>query len=412
VRNYRLYFTGQAISLIGTWMQSVALSWLAFELSHSGTTIGLVLAAQFLPVLLLGAYGGVIADRLPKRRLLMVTQTGLGVMALLLGVLAITHSVRLWMLFAIAPALGVILAADTPTRQSFVTEMVGGERVQNAISLNSVLTNASRAVGPALAGGLIATVGVAICFLVNAASFLAVLVALWLMRSRELHPSVPLQRSRGQLRQGLRYVRADAGLLVPLLMMALIGTLAYEFPVVLPLLAHRSLHGGADVFAFLTSAMGAGAVAGGLVVATVGTTGLRPLSAAAFGFGAAMLASAAAPTLPLALAAMFLVGGASTGFMATGNSTLQLNSDPRFRGRVMALWAVTFQGSTPIGGPIIGFVSQQSSPRYGLVLGALACLLAAAFGATVARRAPRNPDASGDRPALMDWTSYDQPHTS
>ena len=412
VRNYRLFFSGQAISLIGTWMQSVALSWLAFELSHSGTTMGLVLAAQFLPVLLLGAYGGLIADRLPKRRLLMGTQTGLAAMALLLGVLATTHSVRLWMLFVIASALGVVLAVDTPTRQSFVTEMVGGERVQNAVSLNSVLTNASRAVGPAVAGGLIATVGVGVCFLANAGSFLAVLFSLALMRTGELHPSVPLERGRGQLRQGFRYVRANRALFVPLLMMALIGTLAYEFPVVLPLLARRSLHGGADTFGFLTSAMGAGAVVGGLIVAIVGATGLRPLTAAALGFGAAIGVAAAAPTLGLELAAMFLTGAASTGFMATGNSTLQLSSDARFRGRVMALWAVTFQGSTPIGGPIVGFVSQDSSPRLGLVIGALSCLVAAALGAAATRHAPPATRGGGDRSALIDWSSYEQAHTS
>lgn len=410
IRNYRLFFVGQAVSLVGTWMQSVALSWLAYELSRSGTTVGLVLAAQFLPVLLLGAYGGLIADRLPKRRLLMATQTALGSLALLLGLLTLTDQMHLWLLFVIAAGLGVILAVDTPTRQAFVTEMVGGEGVRNAVSLNSVLTNASRAVGPAIAGGLIATTGVGLCFVANAGSFLAVLTALWAMRVGDLHPSTPVTRGQGQLREGLRYVRANTGLLVPLLMMALIGTLAYEFPVVLPLLAHRTLHGGADTFGFLTSAMGAGAVVGGLVIATVGTVGVRPLTAAAAGFGVAILAAAAAPGLDLGLAAMFLVGITSTGFMATGNSTLQLTSDPVFRGRVMALWAVTFQGSTPIGGPLIGFVSQHTSPRGGLLLGALSCLLAAALGAATTVHTPPGRRVRNDRSALMDWTAYDQAH--
>lgn len=409
VRNYRLYFAGQTISLLGTWMQSVALSWLVLELTHSGTAIGLVVGVQFLPVLVLGAYGGLIADRLPKRGLLMATQTALGAFALVLGVLVVTHEVRLWMVFAIAALLGTVQAADNPARQTFVMEMVGSEHVQNAVSLNTVLTSASRAVGPAIAGGLIATVGVGVCFLVNAGSFLAVLYALSLMRTRELHPAPPVGRERGQLRAGFHYVRRTTGLMVPLLMMALIGTLAYEFPVVLPLLAHRTLGGGAEVFGFLTSAMGAGAVVGGLLVATLGLTGLGPLTAAALAFGLAILAAACVPTLGIELAALVLVGATSTAFMATGNSTLQLTSDPSLRGRVMALWAVTFQGSTPIGGPIIGAVSEYASPRFGLALGALACLLGAALGAAALRRIPPE-ERRAPHPVQMDWAAYQQAH--
>jgi MFS family permease len=410
VHNYRLFFIGQTISLVGTWMQSLALSWLAFQLSHSGTTIGLVLAVQFLPVLLIGAYGGLIADRLPKRAVLMATQTAMALLALLLGILSVTHVIALWMVFAIAAVLGIVLAVDSPARQSFVTELVGDERVQNAVSLNSVLTNASRAIGPAVAGGLIASAGVGICFLANAASFGAVLVALFLMRPAELHRTPVVQRRRGQLREGFHYVRANTGLLLPLMMMAVIGTLAYEFPVVLPLLARRSLHGGADTFGVLTSAMGAGAVAGGLVVATVGVTGLFSLTVAALFFGLAILAAAGAPSLPTEMVAMLLVGATSVAFMATGNSTLQLTSDPSFRGRVMALWAVTFQGSTPIGGPIVGFVSQHSSPRAGLILGGLACLVAAALGATALRHTPPAQRGGRVRPALMDQRDYEQAH--
>lgn len=407
VRNFRLYFIGQGISLVGTWMQSVALSWLVFELTHSGTMIGLVLAAQFLPVLLLGPYGGLIVDRVRKRHLLLVTQTALGSLALLLGLLVVTGTVRLWIVFAIAVLLGTVTAADNPTRQAFVMEMVGSDRVQNAVSLNSVLTNASRAVGPAVAGGLIAGVGVGVCFLINAGSFVAVLAALSLMRPSELHPVPPVPRERGQLRAGFRYVRATRGLLVPLLMMALIGTLGYEFPVVLPLLAHQTLHGGAEVFGLLTSAMGAGAVAGGLLVATAGITGLEPLTAAALGFGVAILLAAVMPTLATELGALFFVGAASTTFMATGNSTLQLTSDPRFRGRVMALWSVTFSGTTPIGGPIIGAVSEFGSPRLGLALGGLACLVAAGLGAAGVRRTPPG-ERRAPHPVRMDWTAYQQ----
>ncbi|MGO9906626.1 MAG: MFS transporter [Solirubrobacteraceae bacterium] len=407
IRNYRLYFAGQAVSLAGTWMQSVALSWLVFELTHSGTAIGLVLAAEFLPVLVLGAYGGLVADRVPKRPLLIGTQTALASLATILGVLVITDVITLWMVFVLAALLGVVLAVDNPTRQTFVMEMVGNERIQNAVSLNSVLTNASRAVGPAVAGGLIALVGVGICFLANAASFLAVLAALALMRVQELHPTEPAGHEPGQLRAGFHYVRTTRGLLIPLLMMALIGTLAYEFPVVLPLLAHQSLHGGAGTFGFLTSAMGAGAVAGGLLVATLEITGVEPLTAAAATFGIAIVGAAAAPTFATELVALVLVGAASTVFMATGNSTLQLTSDPSFRGRVMALWSVTFSGSTPIGGPIVGVVCEFASPRAGLVLGAAACLLAAALGATAVTRTPPG-ERRHPHPVQMDWTAYQQ----
>ena len=249
------------------------------------------------------------------------------------------------------------------------------------------------------------------CFLANGVSFLAVLAALAVMRTHELHPTRPAGRARGQLRAGFHYVRVTPGLLVPLLMMALVGTLSYEFPVVLPLLAHQTLHGGARTFGFLSCAMGAGAVAGGLLVAVLAITGLQPLTTAAGLFGSAMFAAAAVPTLPGELAAMALIGAAGTAFMATGNSTLQLTTDPSFRGRVMALWAVTFSGSTPIGAPIIGAVSEFASPRAGLALGGFACFLAAALGAAAVTRTPPG-ERRHPRSVPMDWTSYQQPGAS
>ena len=409
VPNFRLYFAGQAVSLVGTWMQVVAQSWLVLQLTGSGTLLGLVTAAQFLPVLLFGAYGGLIADRADKRRLLLGTQSALGLLALLLGTLTVTHVVRLWMVFVIAVALGTVNSVDQPVRQTFVPEMVGRDGVQNAVSLNSVLTNASRAVGPAVAGVLIATTGVGVCFLANAASFAAVLVALALIRVQALHPAPPAARESGQLRQGLRYVRGTRGLLVPLLMMALVGTLAYEFQVALPLLAQVSLHGGASTYGFLTAAMGVGAVAGGLVVASMARTGLLPFTVAAAGFGIAILAAALVPSLPGELAALAVVGFFSTAFMATGNTTLQLTSDPRFRGRVMALWSVTFNGSTPIGGPIVGVVSDDLGPRYGLGLGAIACLAAFAIGLLGVSRTPPA-DRYARQPRELDWHTYQQAH--
>jgi MFS family permease len=411
VPNFRLFLAGQAISLTGTWMQVVAQSWLVLQLTGSGTILGLVAAAQFLPVLLLGAYGGLVADRVDKRRLLLGTQTALGLLALVLGLLTVTHVVRLWMVFVLAVALGTVNAVDQPGRQAFVPEMVGRDRLQNAVSLNSVLTNASRAVGPAVAGVLIATAGVGVCFLANAASFAAVLVALARIRTGALHPAPPAGRQAGQLRQGLRYVRGTAGLLVPLLMMALVGTLAYEFQVALPLLARVTLHGGASTYGFLTAAMGAGAVAGGLVVAGLGRAGLLPFTAAAAGFGAAILASALVPSLPGELAALAVTGFFSTAFMATGNTTLQLTADPQFRGRVMALWSVTFTGSTPVGGPIIGVIADRLGPRYGLGLGAVACLAAAVIGVLALGRMPPA-ERNARRPRELNWAAYQQAHES
>jgi MFS family permease len=353
-----------------------------------------VAAAQFLPVLALAPYGGVLVDRADKRRLLIGTQTALGLLALTLGLLTVTGVVQLWMIVVLATLLGLVNACDNPGRQAFALELVGRETLRNAVTLNSILVNAARAVGPAVAGALIATVGIGVCFLVNAASYAAVLAALAGMDASSLHPSPPALRARGQVREGLRYVAGNGGLLVPLLMLALIGTLAYEFSVVLPVLAHHTFNGGAGTYALLTSAMGAGAIVGGLVVAGRGSTGIRALSLAALTFGTALGLAALAPSLPMAVAALALVGAASVTFLATGNTTLQLTSDPGFRGRVMALWAVAFLGSTPLGGPIVGLVADGVSPRGGLALGAIACLIAAGLGAFALARGVR---ADGDR---------------
>jgi MFS family permease len=392
--NYRRYFTGQAISLVGTWMQTVAQAWLVLQMTGSGTALGLVAAVQFLPVLALAPYGGLLVDRADKRRLLIGTQTALGALALTLGVLTVSGVVQLWMIVVLAALLGLVNACDNPGRQAFALELVGRETLRNAVSLNSILVNAARAVGPAVAGALIATVGIGVCFLVNAASYVAVLAALVGMDASSLHPSPPALRARGQVREGLRYVAGNGGLMVPLLMLALIGTLAYEFSVVLPVLAHHTFAGGAGTYALLTSAMGVGAILGGLVVAGRGGTGIRALSLAALTFGMALGLAALAPTLPMAVVALALVGAASVTFLATGNTTLQLTSDPSLRGRVMALWAVAFLGSTPLGGPIVGLVSDGISPRGGLALGAIACLIAAALGAFALARGVR---ADGDR---------------
>jgi MFS family permease len=389
VPNFRRWFLGQSTSLIGTWMQSVAQSWLVFTLTHSSTDLGLVVAVQTLPVLVLGPYAGVVADRVDKRRLMVALQSLMGVQALVLGLLTVLGVVTFWEVCLLAAVLGLNNTFENPARQSFVLEMVGKANVRNAVSLNSTMVNAARAAGPALAGLLIATVGVGVCFLLNALSFVAVVYSLASMDPGALQPSERAARAKGQLREGLRYVSSRADLAVPLLMMALVGTLAYEFNVSLPVVAKQTFHGGAETYGFLTAAMGIGAVAGGLLTATRGKTGLRPLTVAVFAFGAAISAAAASPSLAVEYAALALVGWGSVSFMATGNSTLQLASSPSVRGRVMSLWAVAFMGSTPIGGPLIGWVISLAGARVGLGVGSAACAIAGALGvAVMAKRWP------------------------
>ncbi|WP_228564472.1 MFS transporter [Catenulispora rubra] len=386
VPNYRLFMTGQSISLVGTWMQMTAQSWLVLTLTHSSTALGLVVALQTLPVLLFGPYGGVVADRADKQRLMIILQTAMGIQALVLGLLTVFGVVSFWEVCALAVVLGMNNAFENATRQSFVREMVGRDELRNAITLNSVMVNAARAVGPAVGGVLIAVVGIGICFLFNAASFVAVVASLVRMDRSALQPSPPTPRARGQLREGLRYAAATPTIAIPLAMMGLVGLLAYEFQVSLPVFVERTFHGGSVAFGFMTSAMGVGAVVGGLFTAARGRTGLRPMVIASTGFGVSMLAAAYAPVFALSCAVMLLVGWASVSFIAIGNSTIQLTSDPEKRGRMIALWQVAFQGTTPIGGPLVGWVIALSDPRSGLAVGGVSCLVAAAGGLVLARR--------------------------
>ncbi|MGH3265847.1 MAG: MFS transporter, partial [Trebonia sp.] len=269
---------------------------------------------------------------------------------------------------------------------AFVREMVGRDELRNAVTLNSVVANAARAVGPAVAGVLIAFAGLGICFLLNAASFAAVVTSLLIMDTSALRPSPPSGRARGQLREGLQYAARTPTIAIPLAMMGLVGLFAYEFSVSLPVLAERTFHGGAEVYGFMTAAMGVGAVAGGLLTAARGRTGLRPMIIASLGFGAAIGVCAFAPFLGLAYVALLFTGWASVSFIATGNSTIQLSSEPRMRGRVLALWQVAFQGTTPVGGPLIGAIIALTDPRVGLAVGGASCFVAAAGGVLLARR--------------------------
>jgi MFS family permease len=380
VPNYRRYFTGQAISLIGTWMQTTAQAWLVLTLTNSATDLGLVIALQTLPVLLLGPYGGVIADRVDKRRLMIVLQALMGVQALVLGLLTLLHHVTFTDVCVLAVVLGLNNCFENPSRQAFVLEMVGPDDLRNAVSLNSTLVNAARAVGPAVGGVLIATVGVGWCFMLNAVSFVAVVFSLATMDRRALRPAPPASRGRGQLREGFRYVARTPKLAVPLLMMGLVGMLAYEFQVTLPVVAKQVFHGGAEVYGLMTAAMGIGAVAGGLMTAARGKTGMRAMVLASLVFGVVLTFAALAPVLALEMVALAMVGYASVSFLSMGNSTLQLETDPQMRGRVMALWSVAFLGSTPIGGPLIGWITERSGARVGLAVGAASCFVAGALG--------------------------------
>jgi len=377
VPNYRRYFVGQMVSLSGTWMQTVAALWLVLSLTGSGVAVGLTTALQFLPMLLFGAWGGLLADRFSKRKLLMATQALMAIPALGLFIVTEAGIAAPWMVFLAVFAMGSVNAVDNPTRQSFAIEMVGPDRVVNAVSLNSVIVQSARIVGPAFAGLLIAGVGIETCFAVNVLSFGAMIYALWGMDPEKLRSGPRATRERGAIRAGLRYVRATPELAIPLALMALVGTFGFNFQVILPLLARFSFGGGASVYAALVSAMGVGSIIGALVTGSHGRTSPRLIAAAALAFGAAALVAAAAPAMAVEIIALVLLGAASVTFAATINSSLQLAVIPPMRGRVMSLYSVVFLGSTPIGGPLAGWLSQAYDPRWALVLAAISGLSAA-----------------------------------
>jgi MFS family permease len=394
VPNYRRYFTGQVISLSGTWMQTVAAIWLILRLTDSGVAVGLTTALQFLPMLLFGAWGGLFADRMSKRRLLITTQALMAIPAI--GLFAVTASgvVAPWMVFVAVFTMGMVNAVDNPTRQSFVIEMVGADRLVNAVSLNSVIVQAARIVGPAIAGLLIAGFGVVPCFAINALTFLAMIVALWGMDPAGLQAAPVAPRERGAIRAGLRYVRATPELAIPLALMALVGTLGFNFQVVLPLLAKFSFGGGAMTYGILVSAMAVGSIAGALFNGSHGRTGPRLIAAGALAFGISALLCGVMPTLALEIPVLAALGAAAVTFAATINSTLQLAVSAEMRGRVMALYSVVFLGSTPIGGPLVGWLSQAYDPRVALLLAGVTGV-AAAWAARVCfdrmRAGPQGP---------------------
>jgi len=380
VRNYRLYYIGQIISTSGTFMQSVAQAWLVLKLTNSGTALGITSALQYVPILFLGPYGGVIADRISKRKILYFTQSISGILALILGVLVVTNLVQVWMVYILAFCLGMVNVFDNPTRQTFYVELVGSENLRNAVTLYSTLVNLARIIGPAIAAVTIAVFGLAPCFIINGVSYVAVVIMLGMMRANELITTPPVPRAKGQIQEGFRYVVSSPIIGSTLLMMAIIGTLTYEFQVSLPLIAQFTFNGDASSYALLTASMGFGAAFGGIFFAS--RKGIQPYQvvSASLLFGLAVLGAAFMPSLLLTGLILVLVGIASINFSTLGNSILQLESSPQMRGRVMSFWSIAFLGSTTIGGPTVGWFAEIAGARWGLALGGIAALAAAVLG--------------------------------
>lgn len=389
--NYRVYWLGQLVSISGTWMQSTAQAWLVLKLTNSPTALGTVTLLQFLPVTLLTLFGGAIADRVPKRRLVFCTQSVAALQALLLGMLVVTHLVQVWQIYLLALLLGVVNAVDNPTRQSFVAELVGREQLQNAVALNSMLFNAARVVGPAIAGILISAVGIGQAFLVNAASFLAVLAGLAVMRSREFHAVARPARGNvfRQVREGISYAVSTPDVLRTLIMVGILGTFGYNFSTVLPLLAKYTLHAGALGLGLLTSAVGAGSVVAAFGVASARRTSQAVILGAALAFAVLLALVGISSWLPLTLALLVLLGIASMTFSSSANTRLQLSAPDALRGRVMSLYFLLFAGTTPIGGMLVGTLAARAGVQPTVVLLGVVCLLGIGGVALWAPRAGR-----------------------
>jgi MFS family permease len=386
IRNFRLFFLGQFLSQTGTWMTMVAQTLLMLDLNASGVLLGVLAACQFGPILLLGAWTGTLADRYDKRRLLLFTQAGAMLQSLVLGVVVLTGQASVGVILAMATVQGILTAFDNPSRRAFVVEMVPASHVSNAVSLNSTVMTGSRVVGPALAGLLILWVGYAWVFLIDAISYVAVLAALWSMRPDELFPSPQTPRSRGQIRQGLRYVFSQRDLYVPMVMMAIIGTLAFNFAVTTPLLVTGPLGGSRQAYTWVFSVMSLAAVIGALATARRITVPTMHVVGSTVLFGIGMVVMALAPQLWVVYPAALIVGLGSIGFMTSSTALVQLLAEPGYRGRVLSLQAMVFLGTTPIGGPVVGWVADTFGPRSAVLLGAIACFAAAGWGHLVWRR--------------------------
>ncbi|WP_367322319.1 MFS transporter [Streptomyces sp. HUAS ZL42] len=386
IRNYRLFFLGQVVSNIGTWMQRIAQDWLVLSLTGSATAVGVTTALQFLPMLLFGLYGGVLVDRLPKRRTLLVTQTALAVTGIALAVLTLTGHVQVWHVYVAALAVGLATVVDNPARQSFVSEMVGPRQLQNAVSLNSANFQSARLVGPAAAGLLITGVGTGWAFLFNGLSFVAPIAGLLLMRARELHVVERAPRGKGQLREGLQYVAGRPELIWTIALVGFIGTFGFNFPVYLSAFADDVFHAGAGSYSLFNTLMAIGSLAGALLAARRGTARMRVMIAAALLFGAVELVAATAPSLWLFALLMVPIGMFGMTVNVTANTSVQMSTDPAMRGRVMALYMMVFMGGSPVGAPIAGWITDVYGVRAGLAVGgAISAAAAVTIGLLLAR---------------------------
>jgi MFS family permease len=388
-RNYRLFFLGQTASQVGTWAQSIALGWLVLDLSgNDGVAVGVLTALIAMPTLVLGAWGGVVADRFDNRKLLLGAQVVLAAVSAVLAVLVVADVVELWMVYGLALVGGFAQVIDNPTRQSFLSEMVTPAELPNAVGLNSAIAQSARIVGPAIAGVLIVAVGTGICFAIDAVSFLAVITALLMMRPAELHPRPRAARAPGQVRDGLRYVRASADLRDTLLIAAVLGIFALNFGVIYPLFAKVTFHTDAAGFSLMTTVMSIGALTGALTVARLGLRSARAVVLGGYAMGACTVVAAWMPHLWLFLLLLVPVGFSMIVHMVSTNAFLQLHTDPVMRGRVMALYAITIFGLLPIGGPLMGWLSDMTSPRVAFACAGLTSIVSCTvFGLRLLREA-------------------------
>ncbi|MEU2051815.1 MFS transporter [Streptomyces bungoensis] len=386
IRNYRLFFIGQVVSNTGTWMQRIAQDWLVLSLTGSSAAVGITTALQFLPMLLFGLYGGVLVDRLPKRPALLCTQSAMAVTGLVLAALTLSGHVQVWHVYLAAFAVGLATVVDNPARQSFVSEMVGPGQLQNAVSLNSANFQSARLVGPAVAGLMITGVGTGWAFLANGLSFAAPIAGLLLMRARELHVVERAPRGKGQLREGLRYVAKRPELIWPIVLVGFIGTFGFNFPVWLSAYADDVFHAGAGAYSLFNTLMAVGSLCGALLAARRGTARLRVLIAAALAFGTLEIVAALAPSYWLFALLMVPIGIFGLTVNVTANTAVQMATDPAMRGRVMALFMMVFMGGTPVGAPVVGWVTDTYGARIGFALGGVvAAASAATIGLVLAR---------------------------
>lgn len=368
VRNFRLFATGQVISNTGTWMQRVAQDWLVLELTHgSGTAVGIATGLQFLPLLLFSLWGGMIADRYSKRGVLMATQSAMGALALALGVLALTGVVQPWHIYLLAFGLGMATVVDNPTRQSFAVEMVGRDDLRNAIALNSAVFNLARITGPAAAGLVISLIGTPAAFFLNAASYVAVIIGLRMMRPSELRPSERVPRAKGQLREGLAYVRSRPDLLMTMILVFFIATFGMNFQVTTALMSRVVFHTGAGRFGVASAVFAAGALCGALAAARRGRVGMRLIVLTALVFGVLEVGTGLMPTYWSFLLLLLPTGMAVISFSTAANSSVQLGTPADMRGRVMGIYMLVFLGGAPIGSPLTGLVAQEFGTRLSIV---------------------------------------------